>query len=137
MLAMKASVSISGEKELLRDYARRHNVVFVNSASVIPIIRLIEMMWNIDRTEKNRQDTIRAAEELLLRANAFIEDFLAIGDAFKDVFEKYDAAKGRLIDGHGGQSIAKSVTKLVKLGVQPKTRGGKTYSLAAPIVESV
>lgn len=134
MLAMKATITISGEKELLRDYARRHNVVFVNSASVIPIIRLIEMMWNIDRTEKNRQDTIRAAEELLLRANSFIEEFLAVGDAFKNVFEKYEAAKGRLIDEPGGQSIAKSVTKLVKLGVQPKTRGGKVYTLAAPIL---
>lgn len=136
MLAMKATVVVSGERELLRDYARRHNVVFVNSASVIPVVRLVEMMWNIDRTEKNRQDTIRAAEELLQRANDFVKEFLSIGDAFKTVFEKYDAAKDRLIDVPGGQSIAKSVAKLVRLGVQPKTRGGRTYALASPIEEA-
>lgn len=136
MLAMKATVSIGGERELLRDYARRNNVVFVNSASVLPVVRLVEMMWNVDRTEKNRQDTIRAAEELLQRANDFVKEFLLIGDAFKTVFEKYEAAKGRIIDGHGSQSIAKSVAKLVRLGVQPKTRGGRTYELAAPVSEA-
>jgi hypothetical protein len=90
----------------------------------------------VDRTEKNRQDTIHAAEELLHRANDFIKEFLSVGDAFKDVFEKYEAAKGRIVDGPGGQSIAKSVAKLVRLGVQPRTRGKKTYELAAPIVEA-
>lgn len=133
MLAMKASISVGGERELLRDYASRRNVVFVNSASVVPVVRLIEMMWNVERTEKNRQDTIRAAEELLQRANDFVEEFLAVGDAFKEVFMKYDTAKGRLIDGPGGQSIVKAVKRLIQLGVQPRTRGGKAYRLAAPI----
>ena len=137
MLAMKATVVVSGERELLRDYARRSNVVFVNSASVIPVVRLVEMMWNIDRTEKNRQETIRAAEELLQRANDFVTEFLAVGDAFKNVFGKYDAAKKRLIDGHNGQSIAKAAAKLINLGVQPKTRGNKTYALAGPIADDV
>lgn len=135
MLAMKASISVGGGQELLRDYARRRNVVFVNSASVVPVVRLIEMMWNVERTEKNRQDTIRAAEELLQRANDFVAEFLSVGEAFKGVFARYEAAKGRLVDEPGGQSIAKAVAKLVRLGVQPKTRGGKTYALSQPIAD--
>lgn len=135
LLAMKAKISVGGSQELLRDYARRRNVVFVNSASVVPVVRLIEMMWNVERTEKNRQETVRAAEELLQRANDFVSEFLAVGDAFKGVFEKYDAAKARLVDSPKGQSIAKAVAKLVRLGVQPKTRGGKPYALAAPVAE--
>ncbi len=137
MLAMKASLAVSGEQELLRDYARRHNVVFVNSASAVPVVRLVQMLWNIERTERNRQDTIRAAQELLLRANAFVDEFVAVGESFKKVFEKYEEAKGHLMDAPGGQSITKAVAKLVKLGVQPKTRGGKAYELAAPIAEEV
>ena len=137
MLAMKATISVSGEQELLRDYARRRNVVFVNSASVVPVVRLVEMMWNVERTEKNRQDTIRAAEELLQRANDFVAEFMAVGEAFDGVFARYNQAKGRLIDAPGGQSITKAVAKLVRLGVQPKTRGGKTYELAAPVAEDV
>ena len=133
MLAMRASIQVGGTRELLRDYAGRRNVVFVNSASVVPVVRLIEMMWNVERTEKNRQETIRAAEELLLRANDFVEEFEAVGEAFKEVFKKYEAAKKRLVDGPGGHSIAKAVGRLVQLGVQPKTRGGKVYELAAPV----
>ncbi|MCR5413620.1 MAG: DNA recombination protein RmuC [Kiritimatiellae bacterium] len=133
MLAMKARISVGGSQELLREYAQRHNVVFVNSASVVPVVRLVEMLWKIERTERNRQETIRAAEELLQRANSFIEEFLAVESAFKEVFARYEAAKGRLVDAPGGQSIAKAVSRLVQLGVQPRTRGGKTYDLAAPI----
>jgi len=134
MLAMKASISVGGSQELLRDYARRRNVVFVNSASVVPVVRLVEMMWTVERTEKNRQETVRAAEELLQRADAFVTEFLDVGEAFKGVFAKYEQAKGRLVDAPGGQSITKAVAKLVRLGVQPKTRGGKTYALSAPVV---
>ena len=135
MLAMKALIPVGGERELLRDYARRRNIVFVNSASVVPVVRLIAMMWTVERTEKNRQATICAAQELLRRANDFVEEFLAVGNAFNDVFAKYNAAKSRLVDGHGGRSIAKAVNTLVKLGVQPKTKGGKDLALAAPITD--
>ena len=137
LLAMKATVSVSGEKEALRDYARRRNVVFVNSASVVPVVRLVEMMWNVERTEKNREETIRAAEELLQRANDFVSEFLSVGESFKDVFAKYEQAKRHLVDAPGGQSITKAVAKLVRLGVQPRKRGGKAYELAAPVAEEV
>ena len=137
MLAMKATVSVGGCRELLRDYARRHNVAFVNSSSVVPVVRLVEMMWNMERTEKNRQDTIRAAEDLLQRANEFVADFVAVGDAFREVFAKYEAARVRLVDAPGGRSIAKAVARLVRLGVQPRTKGGKVYELSGPVREEV
>ncbi len=133
LIAMKASIVVSGAKELLRDYARRRNIVFVNSASVVPVVRLVEMMWSAERAEKNRKEMTFAAEELLRRANDFVAEFLAIGEAFKEVFARYEQAKGRLVDAPGGQSIAKAVTRLVRLGVQAKTKGGKPYALAAPI----
>lgn len=135
MLAMKALITVGAEREHLRDYALRNNVIFVNSASVVPVVRMIEMMWNVERTEKNRIETIRAAEVLLQRANGFIEEFLAVGDTFKEVQKKYEQAKGLLIDAPGGQSISKAVARLVKLGVKPRTRGGKIYQLSQPVVE--
>ena len=133
MIAMKAQISVSGAKELLRDYARRKNVVFVNATSVVPVVRLIEMMWSVERSEKNRQDVARAAEELLNRANGFIRDFMEVGTAFEAMKAKYDAARNALVDAPGGRSIAKAAAKLVKLGTKPKTRGGKDYQLVADI----
>jgi DNA recombination protein RmuC len=133
MIAMKSQISVSGAKELLRDYARRKNVVFVNAASVVPVVRLVEMMWSVERSEKNRQDMARAAEELLLRANGFLKDFLEVGNAFDAMKAKYDSARNALIDAPGGRSIAKAAARLVKLGTKPKTRGGKDYQLVADI----
>ena len=133
MIAMKAQISVGGAKELLRDYARRKNVVFVNATSVVPVVRLIEMMWSVERSEKNRQEVARAAEELLHRANGFIKDFLEVGTAFDAMKAKYDSARNALVDAPGGRSIAKAAAKLVKLGTKPKTRGGKDYQLVADI----
>ena len=137
MIAMKAQIPVSGARELLRDYARRKNVVFVNATSVVPVVRLIEMMWSVERSEKNRQDVARAAEELLQRANGFIKDFLEVGKAFDAMKSKYDAARNALVDAPGGRSIAKAAARLVKLGTKPKTRGGKDYALVAQIAAEI
>ena len=137
MIAMKAQVSVGGVKELLRDYARRKNVVFVNAASVVPVVRLVEMMWSVERSEKNRQEVARAAEELLQRANGFIKDFLEVGKAFDAVKSKYEAARIALVDAPGGRSIAKAAARLVKLGTKPKTRGGKDYPLVEQIAREI
>lgn len=137
MIAMKAQISVSGARELLRDYARRKNVVFVNAASVVPVVRLIEMMWSVERSEKNRQEMAKAAEELLSRANGFIRDFLDVGAKFDEMKGKYEAARNALVDAPGGRSIAKAAARLVKLGAKPKTRGGKEYRLVAPIESEI
>lgn len=129
LLAMKSFVSIGSEKELLRDYARRNNVIFVNSSSIVPVMRLIEMMWNIEKSEKNRQAIKSAAEELLKRANDFVLEFNELGNAFEKVFEKYRKAKNRIVDEKGSQSISKAASNLIKLGVEPITKGGKKYIL--------
>jgi predicted nucleic-acid-binding protein len=99
------------------------------------VVKLVEMMWNVERSERNRQEMIRAAEELLSRANDFIVEFVAVGDAFREVFSKYENAKAKLVDAPGGRSITKAVAKLVSLGVQPRRRGGRSYELAAPVAE--
>ena len=135
LFAMKATVTVAGEQEPLREFARRHHVEIVNSSSVVPVVKLVEMMWNVERSERNRQEMIRAAEELLSRANDFIVEFVAVGDAFREVFGKYENAKAKLVDAPGGRSITKAVAKLVSLGVQPRRRGGRSYELAAPVAE--
>ena len=95
------------------------------------------MMWSVERSEKNRQDVARAAEELLQRANGFIKDFLEVGKAFDAMKSKYDAARNALVDAPGGRSIAKEAARLVKLGTKPKTRGGKDYALVAQIAAEI
>ncbi len=133
LLAMKSEIPVGGERVSLREYAARRNVVFVNATSVVPVVRIIEMMWEMERSEKSRQEVTRAAEELLQRANEFVADFSAVGAGLDNLRAKFDAARTRLVDAPGGQSIAKAVAKLVKLGVKPRTRGGKAYELPAPV----
>ncbi len=135
LLAMKSFVSIGNEKELLRDYARRNNVILVNSSSVVPVLRLIEMMWNAERSEKNHQAIKDAAEELLKRANDFVSEFNEIGESFEKVFERYQNAKKRIVDEKGNQSISKAASKLITLGVEPINKTGKKFTLHDSIAQ--
>ena len=137
MAAIKGQVRIDGRMEPLREYAARKNVTFVNSASLIPVMRLIGMMWSVDRSEKNRQEIVAAADELLRRTNEFVQDFLEVGKALDTVRARYDSAQTLLVDDVRGRSIAKAAGRLARLGAQPKTRSGRARELAAPIAEAV
>ena len=96
---------------------------------------IVEMLWEMERSEANREELTRAAEELLDRANKFVRDFQEVGSALESARGRFEAAKGLLIDAPGGQSIAKAAGKLVKLGVKPHKRGGKSYELVDAIRE--
>lgn len=137
LLAMKALVQTGGEKELLREYARRRNVVFVNSASVVPVVKLVETMWRADKSEKNAKDMAKAAGELLRRANEFLATFEKVGAAIDSLKAEYSAA-GRLIsDAPGGQSIAKAAARLIQLGAKAETRSGKKMEVARALAAGV
>lgn len=136
ILAMKAKVSARNSGELVREYAMRHNVVLVNSASVIPVMRLVEMMWNAEKARKNNAVIISTAQELLRRCNAFVQSFLDMGEAFDAAGRSYAEAKSKLVDAPGGQSILKAANALIGLGVEPKTKQGRPLEVAKAIAEA-
>jgi len=135
ILAMKSKLSAQNSTELVREYAARNNIVIVNSASVVPAVRLIQMMWADDAASQNAKEIVKAAQELLRRCNAFVENFLTIGEKLVEVRDVYDNVKAKLIHAPGAQSIPKAVENLVSLGVAPETRGGKSKALKKVICD--
>jgi DNA recombination protein RmuC len=133
LLAVKAQIAVGVTRELLREYAQRKGVILANAASVVPIVKLVELMWSVERQEKNRREMARAANELLQRANDFVRDFLDAGEALERARAAFAAARTGLIDAPGGQSLAKAAAKLIRLGAEPKTRAGKPYTPVAPL----
>ena len=135
LIGMKAEITVDGSRELLREYARRNNVVFVNSTCLIPVLHLVAMMWDNERARKNQQEIIRAAEELLNRVVAFGEHFVSVGDALHAAQEDYEAAKRLIQKEPQGQNIANAVKRLRALGVKHKSRRGKEGELSNKVVE--
>ena len=136
ILAMKAKTSAVRSDELLREYAARHNIVLVNSASVVPVMRLIEMMWESESAQRNANEIIVAAQELLRRCNVFAENFQAVGAALEEARMHYADAESKLIDASGRQSIQKAVKTLIDLKVVPVTKFGKPLPLNDLILDA-
>ena len=104
LIAMKAEVTVSGERTPLRDYARRNGIVFVNSSSLMPVIRLVEMLWARDTSEREVRKLKETAEKLLDKFDTFFEHsdgFLSIGKHLNNAVKCYNASLGRLATGPG------------------------------------
>lgn len=136
ILAMKAKLTAANATELVREYAARNNVAIVNSSSVVPVVRLIQMMWESESVKKNSDDIIAAAQEILRRCNAFVEKFEEVGDRIDEACASYAEAKAKLVDAPGRQSITKAVNSLVELKVPPKTKQGLTLKLCKTITDA-
>ena len=136
IIAMRSKTSAKGSNEFLREYAARNNIVMVNSASVVPVMKLVQMFWDAEKSRKNVGEIMTAAQELLRRCNAFVDSFSAMGEAFESAAKSYADAKSKLIDAPKGQSILKAAKTLIELGVEPKTKQGRSFEVAAEIANA-
>lgn len=137
LMAMKATVTVSGQRELLREYAYRRNVIIVNSANVVLVAKIVEKMWEIDRSEKNREEIVHAAEELLRRTNDFVRAFNEIGSDIDRVRDRFNALSAMLSSRDGrSKGIPAAAAKLVDLGIKPKAaKSGRPYELEEAVKE--
>ena len=135
IIAMRSKMR-GGSREPVREYASRHNIAIVNSASVVPVARIVEMLWDAEKSRKNTGEIISAAQELLRRCNAFVNDFMAMGEAFEKAALSYADAKAKLVDAPGGRSIPKAAAALIELGGVAKTKAGKPLAVAKEIAEA-
>ena len=118
LIAMKAEITVSGERMLLREYARRNDVVFVNSSSLMPVIRLVEMLWARDKADRKALKIKESAESLLDKFSGFLsaaDGFLSIGRHLNDAARCYNASLGRLSTGPG--NVIKRLADLKEMGV--------------------
>ena len=118
LIAMKAEVNVAGERVLLREYARRNDVVFVNSSSLMPVIRLIEMLWARDKADRKALKIKESAETLIEKFNGFLtaaDGFMAIGKHLGDAAKCYNASLKRLATGPG--NVIKKLSDMKEMGV--------------------
>jgi len=118
LIAMKAEVVVSGERIMLREYARRNDIVFVNSSSLLPVIRLVESLWARDKADKKALKIKEAAEGLLEKFNGFLsaaDGFTAIGKHLNEAARCYNASLGRLASGPG--NVIKRLSDMKEMGV--------------------
>lgn len=112
-----------GAFQLMRDTepslwydAYQNKIIITSELSLFSLLKMIENFWIQVEQQKNQDEIIRAAENMLSRVGEFYKMMNEIEQMFNKVQIKFDEAKGKLRDGR--QSIAVSGRQLVKLGVK-------------------
>ncbi|MDR3244466.1 MAG: DNA recombination protein RmuC [Elusimicrobiota bacterium] len=106
--------ALSVDNDLI-EFAGKRKIAIATASSLFPILKVVEGLWRIERSNKNNEEIIKAGEEMHKRVEAFLEDMESLGDIIKKTNNSYDKAMTRLI---GGQGIIKSAAKLERFGIR-------------------
>ena len=112
------------------------NVVLVTPLTLMAYLRLVYLAWQHEKEERNQQEIVNAARELLSRMNGFLTAFESMGRALADAQAEYDRARGVLVDSPRAQTIAKAANRLIDLHVRLESRRGKRLEKAECLAQA-
>ena len=98
--------------------AFERRVLIVSPMNLIALLQLIHTAWVKADQDRNQEEILKTAGQLLDRLYAFYEDFDEIGQRLGKVQDSYSNALNRLKHSSGGHSIVHSGERLKKLGVK-------------------
>lgn len=111
-----AFVEAIKKEPTLYDYAYKKNIALTTPSSLLPILRTVENLWQLENRNKHVQEIARLGGALYDKLANFSEDMLKVDKALGTARQNYDAAIAKLTTGKGNAvSIA---NKLKEYGAQ-------------------
>ncbi len=100
----------------LFDYAYKNKVAIATPSSLMPLLKLVESMWRVDKQTRSASEMARTASALYDKIANFSEDMRKVGDSLDKASASYDEAVKKLSSGKGNAlSLAQ---KMVTLGAK-------------------
>ena len=96
-------------------------IIIAGESNLFAMLKIIETVWMQIRQQKNTEQVMALAGELLDRVAKFINTFEDVGKDFTKVLNKYEDAKN-VLRGEGRQSILVTAKKMEKSGVVSKNK---------------
>ena len=121
------------DKEDIYKYAFDNGVTIATPSLLLPMLRTIDTLMNVEKQSKNVGKIVEFAEKLYDKYAGFTEDYVKIGNALKTLDKNYKEGMGKLATGSGSMSswfnkIKKqgglSVTKNLAITSEDTDNGG-------------
>lgn len=96
-------------------------IIIAGESNLFAMLKIIETVWMQIRQQKNTEQVMALAGELLDRVAKFINTFEDVGKDFTKVMGRYEEAKN-VLRGEGRQSILVTAKKMEKSGVVSKNK---------------
>lgn len=89
------------EDDSLYDYAYKKNIALTTPSSLLPILRTVENLWQIENRNKYVQQIAEVGGSLYDKLANFAEDMQKIDKTLSSARQSYDAAISKLSQGRG------------------------------------
>lgn len=99
-----------------------NRVVIVSPVNLMALLQLIHLAWTRADQDRNQQDIMDTASQLLDRLYSFYADFDKVGDQLQKTLLAYDGSLRKLKQGERNQSVVRSGERMKELGVKMKKR---------------
>lgn len=106
--------------------ARDRNVLIVSQMTLLIVLNMIQMVWKQAEREKNVDNIVAAASELMGQLGGWLDIYAGIGDRIAQLSKAYGESTDKLSGSR--QSVIQKIRKLEKLGAAPKRGAVKTAS---------
>ena len=93
-------------------------VLIISPVNLMALLKIIHIAWTRDEQNRNQQEILETASEMLDRLYAFYADFDEIGKSLTATAKKFEAAEHRLKQEGRNRSVVLSGEKLKRLGVR-------------------
>ena len=101
--------------DTLNEYASKRKVAIATASSLFPILKVVENLWRIEKSNKNTEEIVKTGEEMHKRVEAFLAEMQKLGAEINQSQKVYESAMTKLT---GGQGVIKSAAKLETLGLK-------------------
>ena len=99
------------------DVATKNKVALVTTSSFMPVLRMIEHLWNIENQNKYIADIIDLSKKLYAKVEKFSQDMSKIGDSLDKAKDAYMSARNYVSMGKGNMlSMANKIISIADKG---------------------
>lgn len=108
----------SNDKTDIYRYAYNNNVAIATPSSLMPVLKIIKYLWNIEKQNSNTEKIVKLATDVYDKLCNFQEDMKFIDKNITSLRKSYNSAVNKLYDGRGNMTI--TIEKLKEYGVSSK-----------------
>ena len=107
--------AIDNDKNNIYKFAFDHNIAIVTPSSLMPILKTIEYLWNIEKQNKNIEKIVNLAKRIYDKLVGFKDEMEKIDKNLLNAKNSYNEAMKKIYEGKG--NVLKTAEEIKELGV--------------------
>ncbi|MBO7391669.1 MAG: DNA recombination protein RmuC [Verrucomicrobia bacterium] len=117
-IPIEGAFDLAMKNSRIWDEAFKSKIIIASPVNLITLLQTINIAWQKFNQDKNQQEIIKTATQLLDRVNDFYLRLDDVGSLLTKTQETYNEAVKKLRGDGGAQSVVKSAKKLEALGIK-------------------